>query len=355
MEKLNRVQLSDCIIHNKLVETAIATAIIVYLILIIVRYFRSIPNDNSEESAQHENNDAEDDDRINNGVLISLQAISILVIYLASIISKNVLLVIFCGLPTLLRGVVNFFSGLNSSYEYVSKKENHLTVKGKASIIIVALYLFSVPFITEGYIGETGISKDFVVLLLVFVFSAALCFPTISVIGLLIGEIADYFCNVSIWEKIYQFGLNCKYLRELNALPIWKKARLRLSNLPVLARVPLYFLTYILCLAINIVLAILFMAQCIIQLTIVVGSYLIRFVEFIIKKINLISDSAFIWVSIRISFIFSLILTEVKIVNSKMVSSRSQTIFEYISEALLIPLILTEALNVRTHFQERNT
>lgn len=328
MDELNTVRISDCIFHNKIIQTVIAIAILIYMVLIIVRYFQHVIRDNSEEKEPLENNGLCADEKVDIWILISLQAISILAIYAVSIISKNAWLIILCGLPTLLRGAVNFFSGLNSGYQYISRKERHLTIQGKASVMIIALYAFSIPYLADGYFGKMILSNDIVILIILVACSTALCFSALSIFGLLIGETAEAVCNISIWKKIYDFGLNCKLLQEQTAMPIWKKARSKLSRLPIPVRVPLYILTYILCLVVNIALAILFMAQWIIQLTILAVGYILRFAEFLIQKIYLISDSEFIWLSVRLSIIFSFIFTEAKLVSAQMVGENSRTIFE---------------------------
>ena len=354
MNELNQVLLSDCIYHNKIIQTVVITAILAYMVLITVRYFRHVYKDNSEKREPLVNNGVCAYDKTDSVILISLQAISILAIFIVSMMSKNAWLVSLWGLPTVLRGVVNFFSGLNSSYQHVSSKVSHFTIQGKTSVMIIALYLYSVPYFADRFLGTTIIHNDAVILIILISCSTALCFSALSMFGLLIGEIAEAFYSISNWKKLYDFGLNCHLLQEKTAMPIWKKSRLKFSQLSMSVRVPLYILTYILCLAVNTVLAVLFVVQWIIQLAILAVSYILRFVEFLIHRIYFISDSGFIWLSVRLAIIFAFISTEARIVSAQMVRDNSRTIFEYISEVLLIPLILTEISNIRITINKGN-
>ena len=77
-----------------------------------------------------------------------------------------------------------------------------------------------------------------------------------------------------------------------------------------------------------------------------------RFFEFLADKVYKISDSQYIWAAIRLSIILSLILTESTLMQSNQIQNKSKEVFDYVSGAVLIPLIISEILSIKEKFKE---
>ena len=83
------------------------------------------------------------------------------------------------------------------------------------------------------------------------------------------------------------------------------------------------------------------------------AAYIVRFIEFVFREINKCSDTGFISFLIRMSIVISFVLTEMIIIRSELVADESVRAYEYISQAVLIPIIVSDAIRIKDRLKSK--
>lgn len=341
------MKIEELLFNNQMVNRSFSIVLIIYMVVIFAEAIIWIKKaDGSQDIAQHENKPSLSFD------LISLQALSVIIVYLITYIVKIRWLWTLVILSIILKSIFGFFESANKVYISVEKDEKHLSLQAKASLFVVAIYCFSFSAILPQSIRQITIDKDIYIILVKVMASFITLFAMICVTGLLIGELAYIIHGKKKWERIHKYGIQNKTFQEITIVPIWNKVKEISSKFIIYIRIPFIMLSYGFCLLINIAFTVIYLGQEVLQLGVLISAYICRFFEFLADKVYKISDSQYIWATIRLSIILSLILTESTLMQSNQIQNKSKEVFDYVSGAVLIPLIISEILSIKEKFKE---
>lgn len=275
------------------------------------------------------------------GLLFSLSGpliVFVVLFFSSSETLKTISFVIF-----LLCDLFFFKDGIRKSIISVETDDKDFSIDDKENILFVSQALLSLT--SQSFFRKIPLSGEGeVILVRAFSTFNLLCY-VLFLFVFVVRAIAKYFFSKSVGEKVKTFGenlLNSKIEQKVFSLYLYEKN----SNLHWILRV----IIVAACFVGTIVASILFIVQILLANIIFIFSTILMTIE----KMHQFSDTKLIWLAVRIAIMLSLIFTEQFVLRSPVISQEAGNIYEYISGAILIPLVLEEVLRFSSVFSKRD-
>lgn len=349
------MRLRDFFVYNPLLNIIICTLIIVLVFLLPIKeLFCDNKLDENDNQNSDDNPTQKEKKNVIEIIVNLIPAFCIAIIFIIAYHFRIRLLIALFALPLFLERINELCENAEMTHRNVLNRIEDLSVQGRASIVACSGLVYLIPQVLPSNLQDIVIDGDINIIVVMILSYWVLFFSLFCLVGFFIGEIARKIENKERWKVLRNLSRKI-YTHNLSIQEIIRSMLESIRNKRVPARALLYVAIFALCFIVFSIYSIVFMFRWVLSLIIMILSYCIRMLEYCLNKVRGFSDSRFISLSVRMAVIGAIITTEIKLLNNNMVSASSLTAFEYLSQAVLIPIIISEALSIRNGMNHRVT
>lgn len=319
--------------------------IISYFVIIIYEVV-SISKSSSEVSSN-----VDDSDTININIIeATLLLIGTVIVCILAIYTKLAIIIALSSIGPILQNTINMFHGIDSMHTYIENNVYKYSINKQFNVLLVSLCMFCIPSAISEYFADYLLNRDWEIIIVTAIFACSISYSIVTLLVFIIDELSNLFHFVNISCKLLDIKSKSVLFRKISILSLWNVLVKNIKSNCKIIRVLRYMISYTICIIVSVAIVSISFIQNFMRYCLIILWYNFRFIEYLLSKIYHISDSKLLWTSIRWSIILGLVFSEIMLVNSHAISSNSQIIFEFISETVLIPMVINEISKAETLF-----
>lgn len=343
----------EFILNHQIVDLKLILLIVVLFIIdILTCVYKYIKTINVDRSENFENITQTNNYIYLSKLEISLFLINFLIYIFLIIYFKFKIIFLFLWLSLIIKNIHIFLIHFNQFYKKLVERDRFSFQTKISLLVICSVFLFYPLILNFIFSGTFIIEDDFLkVVFIIFCFSLKF-FGIFSILGIVIGDFSRYILStiyrdnaVNLLNKILGnirilSGFKCRkrLIEKMNQInnTVHIPFLLLIFICEYIMLIPVYFFKMMLCMIIDIV-------------DIISGilRYLRNFILLLLMNLSRISDKKFIATCMWLSIILGISVTEIIIISEKVVSASFRMIYEFFSQTILIPLLISGLLTIK--------
>ena len=328
---------------------AVSVLYVIYFVIVLGRSFYLLKTQGlSKSENESQFNTSQSDLRL----VVALHGLSFIAIFSLAYVFKVWILAIIISVLHFARIGMSAAESIRLVCQQSKKEQIHFPIIGRVTMFIISMYFFGLSCILADYAERLSLQGDICIILLMVVINGVQGYSLISVIGLLISEIAIIFHCSQLWKRVDYFKNNTILLRELSILPIWNKMTEKVTCKRRIYRIIAYTICFISAFIMDFCFTMIFLMQYFFEACLSIISSIIQVLSFCLEEFYVVSDKRYIQLFIRLSIIFALVATECKLLYVTSLHEQSRQLYEYVSGVVLIPLVLTQLTSIKNKVEK---
>lgn len=343
----------EFILNHQIVDLKLILLIVVLFIIDILSFFNVYIKTKKVENSKNFKNITQNNSYINLSKLeISLFLINFLIYIFLILNFKFKIVFLFLSLSLIIKNIHIFLMHINHFYKKMVERDRFSFQTKISLLVICSIFLFYPLILNFMFSGTFIIENDFLkVIFIIFYFSLKF-FGIFTILGILIGDFSRYILFIIYRDNMVN-SLNKKLwdIRLLSGFNYHKKLIEKMNQFNNTFHIPflllIYICEYIMLIQVYFFTMMLYMIIDIVDIITKTLRYLAYFILLLLRNLSRISDKKFIVTCIWLSIIFGISVTEIMIINEKVVSASFRMIYEFFSQTILIPLLISGLLTIK--------